>query len=169
MQIILDDKVVEKLEPESLPMLIHGQEGSGASMYTIALAAKWYQLGYKILFLCGYEMAEMEFTNLVGNHQEARFFMKDRQKDFLDSLSGVDDKTIVVVKNFELFNQEVLNEIKTSLYIVSGDISKANLQQKNFATEVYFSEIGNRTVPQLKKYEGYVVSGVYTGTTRIEK
>ena len=38
-KILLDKKEIEALVPESLPMLIHGEEGSGTSFYTICLAA----------------------------------------------------------------------------------------------------------------------------------
>jgi hypothetical protein len=99
--ILLDGKEVTSLVPESLPMLIHGEEGSGASLYTICLAAKWYRQSYNILFLCGYPMAEEEFSKQVGSdYKIATFYTKEKVEEFINALKqNLSDKTVVIVKN----------------------------------------------------------------------
>jgi hypothetical protein len=169
MKIILDEKEVPLLVPESLPMLIHGAEGSGASMYTVALAAKWFTQGYKVLFLCGYAKAEDEFTRLVGGHDSVKFYTKDNSEQFKHDVARTE--AIVIVKNIELFDSDVLDAISTNLFILSGDLSKASFKdiifKKKFTTEVYFSKLDDKELPVLNKYEGFVVSGEYQGITKL--
>lgn len=174
MKIILNDKVVEKVVPESLPMLIHGAEGSGASLYTIALAAKFYQEGYAIVFLCGYPMAEEEFKKITGD-SNAKFFTKDKQAEFKYELgSSALSKTIVFIKNVELFQDDILGAIGNQKNIVlSGNVLDSSLTDKilskEYTTKVYFSDIKDVKLPKLNKYEGWVVSGDFQGVTKLEK
>ncbi len=44
-----------------LPMLIHGADGNGASLFSITMAANFFRQGFKILFMSGYHMARDEF------------------------------------------------------------------------------------------------------------
>ncbi len=170
MKIILDNKEVPELVPASLPMLVHGHEGSGASMYTIALAAKWFTQGREIKFLCGYPMAEKEFTTLVGEHKSAIFYTQEKIEQFKQDVINSD--ALVVIKNIELFGVDVIKAINTKLFIVSGDFSKCSFKEEldkiPFASEVYFSQLNNKELPPLKKYEGLVISGEFQGLTRLE-
>lgn len=171
MRIIMDDKEVAQLVPDSLPILIHGVEGSGASMYTIALAAQWFKQGYKILFLCGYPMAEEEFTRLVGKHASAVFYTKDNVENFKKEV--VDSDTIVIVKNIELFGADIVNSVTTKCLIVSGNLNKCSFKEElltlTFVSEVYFSGLDDKSFPELKKYEGLVISGELKGITKLEQ
>lgn len=172
-KIILDGKEVETFVPESLPMLIHGIEGSGASLYTICLAAKWFSQNYEILFLCGYSMAEEQFIQQVGiEHSRAIFFTKEKTDLFTKALANANKETIIFIKNIELFNQNAF-EILQSRHniIISGDLSKLTYKNQllanKFTTEIYFSPLPEKTVPQLEKFQGFVMTKGYKGFTTI--
>jgi len=49
MNILLNKEKITFRE-ENLPILIHGEEGSGASLYTISLAVNFISLGSRIIF-----------------------------------------------------------------------------------------------------------------------
>jgi hypothetical protein len=174
-KIILDGKEVENLVPESLPMLIHGKEGSGASLYTVCVAAKWFSQGYKILFLCGYKKAEEQFAQQVGSdYKNITFYTKEKVEEFITALKqNLSDKTIVIIKNIELFGAEVfeaINEIE--LIIVSGDVEESSLKErllnKKFATKVFFSPLKGIGLPELKNYQGFVISDDFKGITQLQ-
>ena len=175
-KILLDGKEVEQLHPESLPMLIHGREGSGASLYTICLAAKWHSQGYEILFLCGHPMAEQEFAREVASdYVNAKFYTQEKTDDFLAALEqDVHHKTIVVVKNIELFDTNIL-DVVTPIHnlIVSGDVNQSKIKdiliRKKFITEVYFSPLEGKEIPELEKFHGFVASEDYTGVTQLSE
>ena len=173
MKIFLDDKVVELLVLESLPMLIHGEEGLGASMYTIALATKWFSQGYSIVCLCGYPMAEEKFNELVDRKKgEAIFYTQDKVEKFAEDVVEKSDNRIIIIKNIELFNEDILKILDTTKnVIISGDILKTNFKdkilQKKFVTNVYFSEFPNINTSKLAKYEGLMKSGDYEGITKL--
>lgn len=174
-QILLDGKEVKVIVPDSLPMLIHGQDGSGASLYTICLAAKWFSQGYKVLFLCGYDMAEEEFANQIeGDYDQVSFYTKDNLGAFKSAVqAGLTDNTIVIVKNIELFGGDLLDLLDSiKNLIISGNVNSSDFKDrifhKKFVTTVYFSDIDNKNL-QLKKYEGLVTSGDYQGVTMVQK
>lgn len=173
MKIFLDGKEIEKLDPASLPMLIHGVHGAGSSMYTIALAAKWASLGYRVLMLCGYPMAEEKYVEVYGKSDKVKFFVKENQERFLSELAHADEpQTIVMVKNLELFGEDVLDKVMSKkLYILSGDVEECSraavIMQTSFVTEIYFSKLSGKSVPQLEKYQAHVVSGDYIGLTSL--
>lgn len=172
-KILLDGKEVQTLVPESLPMLIHGAHGSGASLYTVCLAAKWFSQGYKVLFLCGYSMAEEAFAEEVGSdYPDTHFYTKEKVKEFLAALEEIDSKTIVVVKNIELFEHNVFEAVSSiNNLIISGDVESSKVKdlglQKKFTSEVYFSPLEGKNVPPLEKFQGVVLSGDYRGITTL--
>jgi hypothetical protein len=176
MKIILDEKEVTTFVPDSLPMLIHGKEGSGASLYTLAVASKWFQLGYEVLFLCGYPMAEEEFNKIrLGSDGKITFFTKGQVEAFVKAYGSREaDNRIIFIKNVELFRQDLLDLVyANNKLVISGDINESQSKDKilgmNFTTQVYFSPFSGIKLPNLNKYEGYVTSGDYTGLTRLEK
>jgi len=171
--ILLDEQPIETFDISSLPMLIHGKEWSGASLYTIAVAANWYVQGSNLLFLCGYPMAEQEFDQQVSSpHPNARFYMQEKLSEFTSVMKTVANNTLVVVKNSELFDknvfQLVLNHKKL---IISGDIEKTNFKKDlslhPFVTKVYFSELDGVELPVMPKYSGYIEAGEYKGITKL--
>lgn len=173
-KIILNGNVVDKLVPESLPMLIHGLEGSGASLYTICLAANWFVEGYKIMFLCGYKMAEEQFSAEIKKaHPHAQFYTKEHAEDFVDDISEGDlSKTIIFVKNIELFDSYIFDLVMLHKNVViSGNIEKVtykeSLLKEEFATKVFYSPLSGYKFPTLAKYKGFVMSKDSTGITEL--
>ena len=175
MKILLDNKEVQSLVPDSLPILIHGEENSGASLYTIVLAAKWFSQGNKILFLCGYPMAEEAFYELVDHkNNDAEFYTTERTLEFIERAKEISSDTIVIIKNIELFDKQILNILTDNKnIIISGDLQKSILQDEitkiNFATKVFFFFFSDTSLPILAKYEGFVVSNNYKGITKLEE
>jgi len=77
-----------KYKEGDLPMLIHGEDHCGASMYTISLIANLFQEDSKIIVLCGYPMAEEQFKKQIGaSNGEAIFFTKEYILDFKNKIS----------------------------------------------------------------------------------
>lgn len=173
--ILLDEKEVEVLEPNTLPLLIHGAEGSGASLYTICLVAKWFKQGYDIVFLCGFPMAEQQFAQQVGgNYDRVRFYTQEKREAFEKVVSTESlENTIIVIKNAELFPGVVDRVASFSNLVVSGDVNQAEDKERiralKFATSIYFSplESGDELVRGINKYEGVVVSEGYRGVTKL--
>lgn len=174
MKIVVDGSEVQSFDPTSLPMLIHGREGSGASKYTIALAAKGFGQGHDILFLCGYPMAEEEFVSLVGSKPSSvHFYTKEKTSEFIQALKQDVSNRIVFIKNVELFEKDVIDlAVKENSIVISGDIQQSvfrdDLMGKQYATKIYFSDLGDFTLPGVSKYEGYIVSDSVKGVTRLE-
>ncbi|MFC1751507.1 hypothetical protein ACFL2V_22310, partial [Pseudomonadota bacterium] len=50
----------------NLPFLIHGQDGKGASLFTVTLVAHLFKQNHKIIFLSGYPMARDELLDQIG-------------------------------------------------------------------------------------------------------
>ena len=175
MKILLDEKEVKSLGPESLPMLIHGEDHSGASLYTITLATKWFAQGYKILCLCGYPMAEEAFYKLTDHKgNDAEFYTAERTLDFIERAKEISSDTILIIKNIELFDKQILNILADNKnIIISGDLQKSILKDEiakiNFATKIFFSAFDNTSLPTLSKYEGFVISDDYKGITKLEE
>lgn len=174
-KILLDDKEVSTLVPDSLPMLIHGEDESGASLYTICLAAKWFQQKHHILFLCGYTLAEEEFAHQVGkSYENVTFYTREHVEEFINTLKkGVSARTIVLVKNIELFDEKLIHSLNDiDNLIISGNIEKSDIRdevvKKEFSTSIYFSPLLGIELPELEKYQGFVVSGDYRGITQLQ-
>lgn len=173
--ILLDEKEAEVLEPKSLPMLIHGAEGSGASLYTICLAAKWFRQGYDVVFLCGYPMAEQQFAQQVaGSYDRVRFYTQEKRETFERVISTESlEHTIIVIKNVELFPGVVDRVASFSNLVVSGDVNQAENKERiralKFVTRIYFSplESDDELIRGINKYEGVVVSEGYRGMTKL--
>lgn len=173
---ILLDGEEKQFSLDSLPILIHGEDGSGASLYTVSFAANLYSQGFTILFLCGYPMAEEEFAKQVGSGygNKARFFTKERIEEFKKVLASKNnDKKVIVIKNIELFGEDVFDLVARKLNIViSGDINKSSFKQaivdKGFTTQIYFSPLEGVEFPEMNKYEGFVISDKYKGVTSLQ-
>lgn len=50
----------------NLPLIIHGQEGNGASQFSLHIMASFYQLGAKFYVLQGFLQPEIRFMNLLA-------------------------------------------------------------------------------------------------------
>lgn len=164
------------------PMLIHGKEGSGASLFTISLVANLYQSGFKLLCLTGFEMASKEFLQQVGKQdnifrypwnnsipdssKKAILITRENTESFLGLVDRLDDieERVVLVKNIELFGDEVIERVKAkNRLIISGDIDKCerplSMLDLAYNSKIMFSkstQIHDVAVPELPKYHGYI-------------
>jgi len=158
----------------SFPLLIHGEEGSGASFYTISLAANLYTAGFTILFLCGYEMAEKKFIEQVEkmDKNKIQFFVKERVEEFKEVLTHINEDTVIVIKNIELFAEDIFEFVSSrNKLIISGDINQCAFKDKifemHFDTRIFFSRLEKFDIPAMNKYEGYLLSTIGNGITKI--
>ncbi|MFA5853728.1 MAG: hypothetical protein WC866_01440 [Patescibacteria group bacterium] len=164
-KILLDEKEIG-LDGMDFPILIHGSDGSGASLYTISLAAAAHAEGENLLFLCGFPMAEKEFDTQVGaSHPRAHFFTKEHLEEFKARLEST-EQNVLFVKNAELFDEDLINSVvRHQRAVISGDIercaAKALLLAAQFPTRILFSKLGTEDVPELQKYQAF-----YTGSGR---
>jgi len=175
MKKILLDGQDYRFTENKLPLLIHGVDKSGASLYTISVIADLFSQGHKILVLSGYPMAREEFKNQVGIYNtRALFYTKDQISIFQSQLKDLKDvgERVILLKNADLFDEEVFNEVsKNRNFIVSGDFSKCifrdRILETTFSTKVFFSPLEGFSVPELKKYEGYLKSVDKEGITTL--
>lgn len=162
-KILLNNQVFHFTKSD-LPILIHGEDGSGASLFTICALADLYFQGSKVIALTGFPMAQKEFEKQIGSNENVQFFTKEKIDEFIDLVSKTSDiiDDIVLMKNIELFNEEIFNTIKNfNNLILSGDINKCSfkdkLLQKHVNTKIYFSQLDEQ-LPEFNKYQGFLVS-----------
>lgn len=179
--ILLNDKEFN-LQGTDLPILIHGKDNSGASLFTITVLANLYKQGSKIIFLSGYHMARDEFISQTDEHnstiltdendeiyqieEKKVIFIKRENADWfihlIQSLSDIGER-VILVKNIDLFPENIFNAVVDKKNVViSGDINKTDYKKrvlsKNFVSKVLFSplELNDATIlPPLEKYKGY--------------
>lgn len=173
-KILLEGEELD-LSEVKFPVLIHGVKKSGASLYTISLAANLFTKGNHIIFLCGYPMAEEEFNKQIPgtNTSQISFFTKVKTQEFKEALSEMNEDLIIFIKNIELFGQDVLDLIlHKEKVVISGDINKYEfineLFQKHFSTKIVFSEMAEMEIPDLGQYEGYFQTDSLVGKTIIK-
>ena len=149
----------------NLPILIHGEDHAGASLFTVSLVADLYAQGSKILFLSGYPMAKDEFIKQVGEIKDDQviFLGGNESLNFLKKVQDLEDigERVILIKNIDLFEQEVFESvINKDKVIISGDIEKVayrnRLFEKNFRTKIFFSPASFAQIPDLQKWEGYL-------------
>jgi hypothetical protein len=174
---ILLNEDTYKCSENDLPLLIHGEDKAGASLFTITFAANLFTTGSKLLFLTGYEMAREEFVKQIGishvENNDVIFCFKDSVNQFIEYLNTLSDinERIVIVKNIDLFNEEIFHLISNKQKIIlSGDINKCGFKKAilgiKFKTKVMFSTLEGEKIPELQKYQGFLmhedISGVAT-------
>ncbi len=151
----------------NLPLLIHGKDKAGASLFTVTVAADLFSQGYKMLILSGYHMARDEFYQQVKGlpfQENILFYTKEESNLFLGALDQPDiQERIIIIKNIELFPEEIVDRILLfSKIIISGDINQCTFKDKvlkqNYQSKVLFSQLGNNPLPDLEKYQGYLES-----------
>ncbi|MEK7654014.1 MAG: hypothetical protein AAB345_01890 [Patescibacteria group bacterium] len=171
-KILVNEKEYNFID-NNLPILIHGEDKSGASLYTMSLAANLYSQGSKLLFLCGYKQAQEEFVKQVGSsNQNANFLTKERAGNFKTLLAESTDR-IIFIKNIELFSDDIFDLVKENeRLIISGDINqcsfKKKILEKSFTTKIFFTQLNGFDVPELQKYKGFLKSENLQGLTSLE-
>lgn len=165
----------------NLPCLIHGTHGAGSSYFTVRLVADLFNKGNEIIFLSGFHMARDEFKELtkIEADSDRVIFIKleesDRLVDLSKNLKGIDGY-IILVKNFELFDQDVIESIldKPKL-LLSGNLDECSfkdiLLRHQYATRITFSQSENfLLIPEkLSKYHAYMETDREKGIVAISK
>ena len=161
-------------DSSNLPLLIHGENKAGASLFTVTVAANLFAQGEKIIFLSGYPMAREEFFKQVGVNQQVPFFIKDELSQFIEAIKNSPDikERIIIIKNVELFSEEIFDLVSSfPKIIISGDINqcsfKSEILDMTFNSKVFFSPLENTQLPELEKYQGFLESGSKTGKVSV--
>src|SRR3989338_913960 len=87
-----------KISGSDLPMLIHGKERFGASLFSITVSALMHAEGNKILMFTAYPMAKEEFLEQVGDN--SRVFYLENESDIAKASSF---QTIIVTDSLNIF------------------------------------------------------------------
>lgn len=172
-KIFLDHKEFHFTQSE-LPILIHGKEHTGTSLFTVSVLTDLYSRGSKIIALTGFAMAQVEFERQIESNENAQFFTKEKEDVFMTNVqtnSDMNDR-VILIKNIELFNEEIFDAVKDfSNVIISGDLNKCSFKekilQKSFNTKILFSPL-DEALPELQKYEGYVITSNISGVVSLE-
>lgn len=170
---------------DDLPFLIHGDDGHGASLFSVSVMADLYTQGANLLFLCGYHMARDEFITQTDSTEESKlvtkqdeikgasskrviFVAKETPEFFIEMIKTLPDinERIIFFKNFDLFDASVFEVVENlPKLVLMGDIDKCpykdRLMQKSWVTRAYFSVPNYQPglkLPELPKYSGYLFS-----------
>jgi len=172
-KIFLDNNEFHFTESE-LPLLIHGEEPVGASLFTMSVLATLCSQGAKVVALTGYPYAREEFIKQTGTEENAQFFTKEKTEEFLEFVSKTSDISdyVILLKNIEFYSRQVFNAVKNlKNLILSGDVNKCSfkeeLSQYSFNTKIYFSQL-TEPLPELQKYESFMVSEKQSGVLSLE-
>lgn len=160
-----------------LPILIHGADHAGSSLFTISLITDLYSQGSKILFFTGYHVAKDEFIKQVGEPQDDRvIFVKGTEPlEFLRNVKELEDinERVILIKNIDLFDQSILDAvIDKNKLVISGDIEKVHyiehLLAKKFKTKILFSPASFEKIPELQQWNGYLIGDDKRGEVSLE-
>lgn len=179
MKAIIDVNTKEeiRLKREDLPIMIHGKEHSGASLFSITVAAGLHEAGEKLYIFTAYPMAKEEFMKQIAN-LETVFYLEnevDIEKAlscqtvivqsgnidlFLKVLPLVKGERVIFIKNMETVQIPIYDFITDSKFIVSGDM-EVNALQKDFLsfkynTKVFLTPVGGKNFPHLAKYQVFL-------------
>jgi hypothetical protein len=159
---------------DHLPMLIHGEDKAGASLFTITVGANFTSQDKNLLILCGYPMAREEFykqiEKLPQNNHQVLFFIKDELPQFIETVTSLSDiaNRVIIIKNIELFSEETFDLISSyKNIIISGDINKCDFKEKitniDYCSKVLFSPFEEVTLSGFEKYNGFLSTKSETG------
>lgn len=173
-----------------LPMLIHGKDVYGASLFSVSVMADLYAQGTNIVFLCGYHMARYEFDLQTQSRQDSVvasegfnpgeiegkrvIFIPSDQPELLVQVLGSlskPDERVIFFKNFDLFDESVFSTVENlSNVVMMGDIDKctykSKLVSKSWETQIFFSVPQTEMqmkIPHPEKYKGYMKSNSKNG------
>lgn len=182
-KILLDGEQIN-FSAQDLPLLIHGEDSKGSSLFSISVAADLYSQGAKLLFTSGFHMARDEFIDQVGKdldyilieseadiavaHTKQIIFVPFEQSQLLQQLlTDLPDisQRVIFLKNYDMFASEVVEDVlKHKACVLQGDLNAATnipvYLPVHWSTEIYFSqppEAFSSQVPRLEKYSGFMV------------
>ncbi len=178
----------------NLPCLIHGTNKTGSSLFTVTLLADLFKQGNKVLLISGYHMARDEFLNqtkspqskiliecesdLNNAYSKDVIMVKRENSDWFirlaQNLLETNDR-IILVKNFDLFDDKIFDAVKNSKNIIlSGNLNQCSfgseLVKYPFISHIYFSQSQidlSRKCPVLEKYFGYLWNKERSGIVKI--
>lgn len=190
MNVFLLDTDEHNFSEDDLPLLIHGQDGNGASHFSVSVIANFYHQGAKILFTSGFKGARDAFKEQVGENDDAilvenaadvldahskRIIMVPIEryelfKQLLKELPDINER-IIYFKNYNLFDQSVFEEVrKHNKCVLQGDLNKvANIaayKDTPWVTKIYFTQPPiqfDSKIPELPKYSGFFRQGARGG------
>lgn len=180
---------------EDLPALIHGEQGSGASLFTITLLSELYRQGEPMLFLSEGDAAKNELLEQIDNPdmislsdqaqvenaQEHQIIHVTKEHELLlpHLLENLPDKMerVVLIKNMEVFSSDTIALFyRHPLVIFSGDLNKSpdkeSLLQLKFNAKFFFSPLYDDlrlTLPPLEKYQGYFLGRISQGIVSLQQ
>mgnify|MGYP003600853254 FL=1 len=193
-QILLNSKRFH-IQQKDLPVLIHGDSGIGASLFSVSLVSDLHKQGLDVFFLSGYSWARNEFEEQTGakgvfidsNFSNATniarkkvIFIPSEQPELLvgllDRLNDAPER-VIFFKNFELFEEPIFLRIKSLPNLVlMGNLDKCSyadqLVAKNWQTKIFFSaskQISDVKLPPLEKYQGYLESTAQNGIVSLKQ
>ncbi len=187
-QIYLNDEPAD-FTLSDLPMLIHGADGNGASLFSITMAANYFRQGIKILFMSGFHMARDEFreqtkvedsilledaASLAGSLERSVVFVpKESPELFLEMMNHTAEPKgwVFFLKNIELLDAAILERTLTMKNVIlSGDVDRCTTDLRSFvdaaSTKIVFTssvKILRLSTSKLPKYTGLVVESAKIG------
>src|SRR3989339_984954 len=195
---LLLNKEFFKFKAENLPCLIHYPEKMGGSHLSIVLIADLFAQGHKIIFLCGFPMAQEEFMKQVdGDYSHIKFvanvedfagageyqtiILRPGNESLLhDASTMVLDfsERIIFIKNIELFSEALFDLVlPRDNIILSGNIdecvAKWKITQKVWSSIIAFNQpqiiIPKLEVPTLDPWTAYYNSPAESGAISVLK
>jgi len=181
---------------EDLPSLVHGEKGSGASLFTLTLLSELYRQGEPLILLSEGEAAKTEFLDQANDSpdiisltdqaqiqtaQEHQVIHVTKEHELLlpHLLENLPDKMerVVLIKNMETFSSDTIALFyRHPLVMFSGDLNKSldkeSLLQLKFNAKFFFSPLHNDlrlSLPPLEKYHGYFLGRISQGTVSLKQ
>ena len=182
-------------DEDGLPCLVHYENKTGGSQFSMTIFADLFLQGSKTLMLTAYPMAKDNFYEQTKG-MESKIFFAEKKEDlvgsekyqaiilksgdgnlFMEALKTLKDiqDRVVLVKNFEIFDQNILDSsIKLEKIIFSGDINKSTakkqISEKQFTTLIVFSDPKTLLpikIPKLERYIGYLKTTNKEGLVKV--
>ncbi len=187
-KILIDNK---KFIPKIglLPCAIHGAPRVGASLFSVVFCAKLIEQNHKLIFISAYPMARPELLKRLGRK---KFIIINRAEDIkkinqqsviiysginsqivkkIIQQAKINSRSVICLKNLEEYSPAVLKSLAQHKNVVfSGDFSKIKQEEVFFSakTKIFFSEY-DYSIPELKKYEGYMIGKNMKGKIKLAK
>lgn len=167
----------------NLPIVIHGRDKTGSSLFSITMAAHFHIQGNKLLIFTAYPMAKEEFLEQVGN--DSSVFYLENQDDIINAqkyqtiiiksgdknlcvyalkkLNDIESR-ILFIKNVDIMlDDEIIKNLKmTNDIMLSGDLDLSVypdfIKNINYKTKIFFSESSllNPKLLPIQKYQACV-------------
>lgn len=160
----------------TFPCLIHGLQGSGASQFTISLAAYLANQNKRILYFCAFPPGKEKLLQEVKSDklQNVTIVNPGDEKDFTNKLSehgGAVD--YVIIKNFESYSKTTQQHAyKYTNVILSGGLDSVAEFGITPATTILFSPTKmmsiSMPIPSLEKYTGILIREDLSGKIKLQ-